>query len=119
MRISDWSSDVCSSDLIVEVGIDLHVAGVDLAHLRRRGQRGQRQAERCQGRKGEAGERLPHRGPPKIEPRRYGETCVHHDSLWPAGTERAMTPVEFKPARIIQIGRASCREKVVKYVEIP
>src|SRR3546814_18874098 len=87
---------------MVEVGIDLDVAGVDLAHLRRRGQRCERQTERCHRRKGKAGERLPHIGPPKIEPRRYGETCVNHDSLWRAGNERAMTRVEFTPERIIR-----------------
>src|SRR3546814_15550220 len=34
MRISDWSSDVCSSDLIAH-GAELHHAGVDLLHRRR------------------------------------------------------------------------------------
>src|SRR3546814_15249380 len=39
MRISDWSSDVCSSDLAIADGVDgfdaKHVAhGVDRAHLR-------------------------------------------------------------------------------------
>src|SRR3546814_9304187 len=76
MHISDWSSDVCSSDL-----------------------------------KGEAGERLPHCGPPKIEPRRYGETCVNHDSLWRAGNERAMTRVEFTPDRIIRATKGPQRHE--------
>src|SRR3546814_19950220 len=29
MRISDWSSDVCSSDLIIDVGIERDIASLD------------------------------------------------------------------------------------------
>jgi hypothetical protein len=50
-------------------------------------------------------------GPPKIEPRSDGETCVNHDSLWNAGNERAMTRVEFTPDRIIRAPKRLRRQE--------
>src|SRR3546814_1051798 len=58
MRISDWSSDVCSSDLIARRG---------------RGTAGKRDAEQQQEREG--GER-PQGDEPRSEARRVGKECV-------------------------------------------
>src|SRR3546814_6971300 len=76
MRISDWSSDVCSSDLDKSLGSEL--PGVDVASLRTPRKRGGR----------------------------------------PAGRDAAGPPRESGQAgegQGLEIGRASCRERVLQY----
>src|SRR3546814_3583156 len=90
MRISDWSSDVCSSDLqdrVVELDAD---RGEPAVHHRRpvRAQAPEHQADPLQA--GSAG-------------RRAGE--AYRGSL-PGGPEGCRR----------EIGRASCRERVCQYV---
>src|SRR3546814_3934399 len=76
VRISDWSSDVCSSDLALDVGID-----------------GQHQVR--------AGHRLAHR----------------LDDLEEAARGVALDALHsVRAAQLLQIGRASCRERVCQYV---
>src|SRR3546814_1314459 len=91
MRISDWSSDVCSSDLIQ----DYFVKVVDDYHLR-----------------------------PHI---RFGTECERlvydeADASWsatlagPHGRRETISADVVISAVGIQIGRASCRERVCQYV---
>src|SRR3546814_3750992 len=90
MRISDWSSDVCSSDLVVD----------QLDHLRGFGVRdtndGARQAaeERCCGVRALGGEAA--------------------DDLRQNG--KLSQGVPFKRPLGAQIGRAACRDRVCQYV---
>src|SRR3546814_18236529 len=112
MRISDWSSDVCSSDLIGGVQPaaqpDLDHAGIG---------RNPRKRE-----EGGGGGRLKkadlviavgieHLG------KHFGERLVLDQS-----TGKANAPVETDKMRagvdmdLVQIGRASCRERVCQYV---
>src|SRR3546814_2120493 len=82
MRISDWSSDVCSSDLIAEgAGVDLHDEPVVEAH-----------------------------------PRHHGQ----HMRAKQLGVGRAdFVAGDAREQRLgfgVEIGRASCRERVCQYV---
>src|SRR3546814_16019341 len=97
MRISDWSSDVCSSDLIDRNGV---VAVVDTGH-------GDRAAGLVDHR--DAG----------IEARNVGERTAalrKQFQLAPAdrGTDALVVGVEG--IEHAQIGRASCRGRVGQYV---
>src|SRR3546814_2852150 len=91
MRISDWSSDVCSSDLADGV-----VEGGDEDVGAERHPRGAR---------GEAGEHGERRRPVVIDDR---VVLFHPDGL----------EAELLRARHLreEIGRASCRERVCQYV---
>src|SRR3546814_6767567 len=82
VRISDWSADVCSSDLFSDGGVSFDA---------------QTAIER--------GERMVAEGADLID--------VGGESTRPGA--RAVA-VEEELARIIQIGRASCRERVCQYV---
>src|SRR3546814_19956514 len=102
MRISDWSSDVCSSDLerganLVSGGTDTHLALVDLTPLGVTGRDADEALERsgitC-NKNGIPNDPLP---PVKTSGIRVGS---------PAGTTRGFG----------KIGRASCRERVCQYV---
>src|SRR3546814_11817819 len=90
MRISDWSSDVCSSDLAIAVG-DLARLGVganakaDDRRFRCSRQRHVRFRDAADARMQDAGTNL------------VGRDLVH---------------------RADEIGRASCRERVCRYVSI-
>src|SRR3546814_15519875 len=99
MRISDWSSDVCSSDLVkalTEMGtlcsdwlsrwavttMSITLAGADA------------------------------RPPPSAA----GGADFDASSAW--ATDGAIKPASAAPRRKPEIGRASCRERVCKYVWI-
>src|SRR3546814_14296009 len=91
MRISDWSSDVCSSDLVDSILIDeartpLIISGPaeDSSEMYKR-----------------VDVLLPKLGPDDYEKDEKGRTVAYTD----AGLEK-------------KIGRASCRERVCQYVEI-
>src|SRR3546814_18143315 len=105
MRISDWSSDVCSSDLLVAARrIDLPDAFALLERLadldretRKLPRHGRAQVERIE-----------------VAPRDL-------EARFKRGRRRALLremarlePFGGRPA--VQIGRASCRERVCKYV---
>src|SRR3546814_20644560 len=111
MRISDWSSDVCSSDLdvIIRRIVDARGAELDLRQLARQIDR-QRAAVAMR----ESGEAAVFRG------------RVH--VLDVAVDLQVIARVPFEPGRIIggdrsvagkQIGRASGRERVCQYSWIP
>src|SRR3546814_3042749 len=91
MRISDWSSDVCSSDLIImtdkaTVELTSPVAGrVTAAH-------------------GDPGQQLA-----------VGSPLVEFEVEGAGNASAEATPALDLPARL-QIGRASCRERVCQYV---
>src|SRR3546814_13346968 len=89
MRISDWSSDVCSSDLIREVGS----VAAEFAR---------RSAERVQCR----------------EPRvlRFEREVERLAEILRQEAER-IGALQWR-RRIFEIGRASCRERVCQYVLI-
>src|SRR3546814_16694018 len=98
MRISDWSSDVCSSDLGCRGFLDLGERG---GHIAAAGG-----ARRVGGGADD------------------DEVVVHHVGAADAvalGDERLFRRLgmhEEHAAVAVQIGRASCRERVCKYVEI-
>src|SRR3546814_20579088 len=119
MRISDWSSDVCSSDLPYEetrrrgAGYDLRAdqAPQDPGPGEGRGSRRDRD-----GKRSDAGDpRAPRQGPlracvgtasPGSPPGAGGDDCH--------GAARPSAPV----LRAVQNGRASGRERVVQDVEV-
>src|SRR3546814_20299273 len=105
MRISDWSSDVCSSDLLI--------------------------LERATGRGDQRRQRLflRRRNPVRDEP---AKKTVHHPGSWQAQRAKLQASprcgrlhvLAARPAKsqmvenlgTMQIGRASCRERVCQYV---
>src|SRR3546814_12649534 len=88
MRISDWSSDVCSSDL--------RVAG--------------------HGRGPTARRRPPQRDRPS--PPRGGDVRRAAARRHGGGRRHPLPALLLLPSRPNEIGRASCRERVCQYVEI-
>src|SRR3546814_19165520 len=96
MRISDWSSDVCSSDLGVGVGLS-SLCMADGPHPLRLGQ--QAGKSRCPPLKGRANS--------SVDP--VGHPLRRHD--------RARGDAVGDGA-IAEIGRASGRERVCQYVSI-
>src|SRR3546814_17033207 len=98
MRISDWSSDVCSSDLVLG---QREIAGLSAfletdAHLDEEGARGER-------------------------PEGFGGSAIGGDERGRRGRELAMRAavIEDRPGRAAhEIGSAWCRERVCQYVEI-
>src|SRR3546814_19080974 len=123
MRISDWSSDVCSSDLIMAEPFDdlLDPARLAVAALRAKRRIGGEQdafGEPDRRALAEARERrdeepfLPECGP--IALRIFEQTIGHRE---PDGPPAPLEPVvEDNPRDLPQIGRASCRERVCQYV---
>src|SRR3546814_12762288 len=104
MRISDWSSDVCSSDLSQARGVGQAggVKGHDLASTQGRCQawRQNRGTQKDKPRPSLAGR-------VKIQPTLQGKSCRLIRS-W-------LAFMRWSPA-FVQIGRASCRERVCQYV---
>src|SRR3546814_20831175 len=84
MRISDWSSDVCSSDLLT---------GIGLASKNR---------ARCNG----------------IKRSLIARAVVASPAIAAAQRSLMARGATFAVTEILQIGRASCRERVCQYVEI-
>src|SRR3546814_11547168 len=104
MRISDWSSDVCSSDLVIAV--DTHAvrdrALSRQAHLLVRADAGHRhldvQLGPARGRgAGDAGERAPYGPdqPPRTAERRDGKGCVSTcRSRWSPDNTKKKIPID-------------------------
>src|SRR3546814_11746341 len=99
MRISDWSSDVCSSDLIGN-GWDHRVQ--NRWHCRARGRRN----------RGCRIEKLRLRRRLSVEQGRIDRVGGAHAAI-PAEGEGMTVP----PVGDAEIGRAACREGVCKYVD--
>src|SRR3546814_16868761 len=98
MRISDWSSDVCSSDLEAFSPFGRYL----LARKRRRCASGPRQ-----------GVRRVRRGTMKT---RSGWRLRALGALAVAAGLAAAVPAEADDWNIVEIGRTSCRERVCQYV---
>src|SRR3546814_19779685 len=99
MRISDWSSDVCSSDLVAAPARDDDRRGIGAGTIAQR--------DREMRRVGEDDGRLGHR-----LARRSAQNLVR---------ALALRLLEFGGAvglAHLEIGRASCRERVCQYGEI-
>src|SRR3546814_7349582 len=117
MRISDWSSDVCSSDL--QSPIAILIAVIDAPPIARRPLDERRMAARPPffGRRGGANERvagaiLPR---PMDRPRARGD---HHMAgrRTRRAADRGDHVIIVDVAGELQIGRSSAREKGSKYV---
>src|SRR3546814_2294612 len=89
MRISDWSSDVCSSDLYVGYGVLCTADGGDAP--------------------GEPAEHPSH-------PLELCPVCTTFAQVTPADLPPAFLPALPEAEVLAQIGRASCRERVCQYV---
>src|SRR3546814_18219626 len=95
MRISDWSSDVCSSDLATSmVGVPLPEAAVALASFT-----GLKRRFEVAGTAGDV-------------------TVIDDFGHNPAKIAATLAALHAFPGRLLEIGRASCRERVGQYVEI-
>src|SRR3546814_11100423 len=105
MRISDWSSDVCSSDL-PEKGKHAH-GQVDVEHPAPREIIGQPAAERGADDRPEDRAHAPDRHRRAVA---FGRIDVEQDRLAHRHERRAENALD--------IGRASCRERVCQYVYI-
>src|SRR3546814_3661334 len=100
MRISDWSSDVCSSDLRAQHHLSLDQYVLDLATIGA----AVHAHEAADG----AGDRAQ-----ELHPRDPGVTRGRGDE----DTRRAATAAQRRGVDgFDQIGRASCRERVCQYV---
>src|SRR3546814_10925110 len=99
MRISDWSSDVCSSDLVFEQFAEHAECGAVVERL-----------EFVEVKMHGAIElRKPARGPVRQAP-----TCRTRRAGFFTGGQCAFATQRFAPG--LQLGRASCRERVWQYV---
>src|SRR3546814_18252812 len=103
MRISDWSSDVCSSDLRTAEGLDDRVGGLEVVvedPVRRLGAEPRRECREP----GDVGE----------EDRDLASLAVGRRGTLAGGlgTDRG----RLVEAGDREIGRASCRERVCQYV---
>src|SRR3546814_17257834 len=110
MRISDWSSDVCSSDLLTGLGLDAETAGDA-----NQGQRclGTRTGDlECGGASG-LGQRPVRQE--RATPRGDRVAATTGDHL---GREATNWPALLVEQTGLEIGRASCRERVCQYVSI-
>src|SRR3546814_11741132 len=102
MRISDWSSDVCSSDLLLELAlVDPHrieIAAVQDAQLDALAQQPAQQA------------------------RQLRQLVGQNQHLRPQGLlareRQELADQVGGPVGVLPIGRASCRERVGKYGEV-
>src|SRR3546814_20014935 len=99
MRISDWSSDVCSSDLLVELGqrpdyllIQRHVVNIDALFI----------------------EYAQHYFA-KTEPKAWEVIVQLEARLNDRNIPRNMIGRE---KRVVELGRASCRARVCHYVSL-
>src|SRR3546814_19558092 len=113
MRISDWSSDVCSSDLVEPL------IGARRAYLHREVQnafiatRDDAMHLRCQFTARVLMREIPARGDAGMA----GE-CRRADRIDPfrvVGDQRYQQPASLAPPGLGEIGRAACRERVETY----
>src|SRR3546814_12975098 len=105
MRISDWSSDVCSSDLLQHVDVVLPVAAME-ADL-----------HRLEAALQEAPRGLRHRlGIAQSAGGSVGAHLVVEPAKQPVAGQFGDLAGEIPQRQVEQIGRASCRERVCQYV---
>src|SRR3546814_4685924 len=96
MRISDWSSDVCSSDLY-PIGTHSHIRYENVRVPR----------DSILGPRG---------GGFKVAQSRLGGGRIHHAMRVIGMCRKAIDMMgERAHSRVTQIGRASCRERVLQY----
>src|SRR3546814_18706487 len=121
MRISDWSSDVCSSDLALEAAFDdmVIVAAVEIFDV-----------QRDPGGLGEAVEEMLHHLRVPFADALHGEIRLEHQPGTPGNVQRQAgqrlvhrgidADVAGYAALVAQrqIGRGSCRERVCQFVSI-
>src|SRR3546814_13654636 len=124
MRISDWSSDVCSSDLIVAVEEALALARVHQPQRWRFARSGDEQGKAIVDHRGspnvsakllhlEGSEFLLEKGVPAVVTSGHLRAESHVDKPLKAPL-RIATVAYRKPGP--EIGRASCRDRVCQYV---
>src|SRR3546814_12658623 len=113
MRISDWSSDVCSSDLVEGDAVRLVIDGGGFDNTRElRSQLHQRDlfiVEQCQIGRNRPGETRLGKAPPERADARMGVLDVKDGIVLRLFDHLGKIEIE-------QIGRASCRERVCQYV---
>src|SRR3546814_8337505 len=93
MRISDWSSDVCSSDL--KALERRYASAAALVEDIERWQQGQ---------------------PIRARPETFGYRAAKFVRRHPFGVATAATGLALLIAYAVKIGRAACRERVCQYV---
>src|SRR3546814_8058648 len=101
MRISDWSSDVCSSDL---------------DSILRTGQEPQRSISLRSAQGTSMPRQLISSGSPFEAQVGYSRAVVQGDWCFVAGTTGTDPETKAMPESVVEIGRASCRERVCQYV---
>src|SRR3546814_6365165 len=117
MRISDWSSDVCSSDLrdVIIVARDLRADAVGRVPAGEEGGKVGRVIDMAEsvgeGAVGEGGDRLGIGGLCQLD-ERHAASPVNPAGAGQPGAVKAIT-LNNSP---MEIGRASCRERVCQYV---
>src|SRR3546814_13966868 len=110
MRISDWSSDVCSSDLVVGQVSDYHIGGIEKLV-----------GDEAVGHEPRARDTLMiDRQPGNVRDVRLGVLSLgrHDRGHCPFGQLRAVQE-QMEVAMLVcitEIGRASCRDRVCQYV---
>src|SRR3546814_16827724 len=104
MRISDWSSDVCSSDLIT--------------HEKLRSGYGRRSKKRRKigERSAKGGGAAVRRADPRREPDAKSRVARPAAKGIIFGQHQAAAPVDLGQEERVKIGSASCRERVCQYV---
>src|SRR3546814_14609168 len=127
MRISDWSSDVCSSDLTEDDALDLLVGGRrairhDAAEMRladkvRPLRHGQLVAQQRLGRHNDQrlAERAQHLAAQDVKIVRRGRNIATLDIVAGAELEEALEARRAMPGAL-QLGRASWRDRGCEYV---
>src|SRR3546814_12735498 len=110
MRISDWSSDVCSSDLllkVVELGsLSGAARALDMSPTMA--------AKHVAAIEQRLGVRLLHRTTRKVTPTEIGRTFVQNAERIIAELQEA--EAEEAADKLEEIGRATCRERACQYV---
>src|SRR3546814_12548457 len=107
MRISDWSSDVCSSDLILGAQAELIFSGIDRGILRPDPQEGEFLVDNALA----TVERGCADRPPFLRLAFILQMAIADRHAAPI-PQREIEPGINRP----EIGRASCRERVCQYV---
>src|SRR3546814_15962664 len=112
MRISDWSSDVCSSDLFVSrvVGADLEALRLERVHIALDRKLGKLADCRAEGDK-------------TVLVLEFSDIVLTNHILIGEALEVALAGLDDIPALLLiadptlsPIGRASCRESVCQYI---
>src|SRR3546814_13481513 len=106
MRISDWSSDVCSSDLLPEEGVTLHARSRDMVGFIVAGPKSRELLARL------TDEDVSNAGFPFMDFRRMDLGMV---PAW-VGRINFTGDLGYELWVAPEIGRAACRERVCQYV---